>query len=86
MQTIDFKIPETGEVVRFQVEEQTSLNGYNYLLVSEDTGSEEEADAYILKETSTVDGDVVYEMVEDDVEFEALARIFSELIEDDLDY
>ena len=45
--------------------------------------SEEEesgdCEAYILKEVSTKDEEVLYQMVEDDVEFSAIAKVFSEL-------
>ena len=37
----------------------------------------------ILKEVSTDDEEVVYQMVEDDVEFSALAKIFSELTDEE---
>ena len=39
--------------------------------------------AYILKEVSTDEEEIVYQMVEDDVEFSALAKIFSELTDDE---
>jgi len=39
--------------------------------------------AYILKEVSTKDEEVLYQMVEDDVEFSAIAKVFSELTDDD---
>lgn len=79
MATIDFKDPETGKTVSFAVEEQTQLNGVNYLLVSEGE------DAYILKEISVDGEESIYEMVEDDVEFDALAKIFSELLDEETD-
>ena len=82
MQKIKFTDPETNEVVEFAVEEETTLNGIRYLLVSE--GEEDgDCEAYILKEVSTDDEEVVYQMVEDDVEFSALAKIFSELTDDE---
>lgn len=37
----------------------------------------------ILKEVSTKDEEVLYQMVEDDVEFSAIAKVFSELTDDD---
>ena len=64
------------------MEEETQLNGIRYLLVSE--GEEDgDCEAYILKEVSTDDEEVVYQMVEDDVEFSALAKIFSELTDEE---
>lgn len=82
MEKIKFTDPDTQEVVEFAVEEETQLNGTRYLLVSE--GEEDgDCEAYILKEVSTDDEEVVYQMVEDDVEFSALAKIFSELTDEE---
>lgn len=74
---------DTNEKVEFAVEEQTTLNGTNYLLVSEGEG--DEADAYIMKEIQTDGEETVYEMVEDDNEFDAIAKVFSELLDEDTD-
>ena len=63
-------------------EEETTLNGTRYLLVSEGEESGD-CEAYILKEVSTKDEEVLYQMVEDDVEFSAIAKVFSELTDDD---
>ena len=82
MEKIKFTDPDTQKVVEFAVEEETQLNGIRYLLVSE--GKEDgDCEAYILKEVSTDDEEVVYQMVEDDVEFSALAKIFSELTDEE---
>ena len=67
MQKIKFTDPQTNDVVEFAVEEETTLNGTRYLL----------------KEVSTKDEEVLYQMVEDDVEFSAIAKVFSELTDDD---
>ena len=67
MQKIKFTDPQTNDVVEFAVEEETTLNGTRY----------------ILKEVSTKDEEVLYQMVEDDVEFSAIAKVFSELTDDD---
>ena len=82
MEKIKFTDPDTQEVVEFAVEEETQLNGIRYLLVSEGEESGD-CEAYILKEVSTDDEEVVYQMVEDDVEFSALAKIFSELTDEE---
>ena len=83
MEKIIFTDPQTGEETAFAVEEETQLNGSKYLLVSD--GSEEgDSDAYILKEVRTEDEEVLYEMVEDDAEFAALAKVFSELADDEV--
>ena len=82
MEKIIFIDPQTEEEVEFAVEEETQLNGAKYLLVS-DGADEGDSDAYILKEIHTEDEEVLYEMVEDDVEFAALAKVFSELTDED---
>jgi uncharacterized protein YrzB (UPF0473 family) len=72
---------DTGEEINFYVIEQTRVNGINYILVTE--SEEDEAEAYILKDSSAEeDADAVYEFVEDDEELNRLAQIFSELIDD----
>lgn len=82
MEKITFTDSETNETVEFAVEEETQLNGIKYVLVSD--GEEDgESEAYILKEIKTEDDEIVYQMVEDEVEFLALAKIFSELTDDE---
>jgi len=73
-------IDEDGTEVTFYVEEQTRVNGCNYLLVSDSL--EEEADAYILKDLSQ-DGEeeAQYVMLEEESELEAISRIFNEMLE-----
>lgn len=74
---------DDGEEIVFSVIEQTKVNGCNYLLVTDGDLEDEEADAYILKDTaSEADAESIYEMVEDDNELEAVGRVFSELIDD----
>ena len=71
---------DEGEVL-FYVIEQTRVNGTDYLLVSD--SEEEEADCYILKDTSAPEeSEAVYEMVEDEEVLRALMKIFTELLED----
>ncbi len=84
METVKFTDPDTGEEVEFLVEDETQLNGNKYLLVSEST-EEQIFDAYILKEIKDENDEVTYQVVEDDVEFMALARIFTELSDEDTD-
>lgn len=84
MEKIMFETEEDGKV-EFFVLEETRVNGVNYLLVTEsdDEDSDEEAAAYILKDTSAAeDADAVYEMVESDDELEYVSKIFAELLED----
>lgn len=79
---ISMVIDDTNEEVEFFVVEQTRINSTNYLLVTENE-TDEEADAYILKDISAdEDTDAVYEIVEDDEELEAVSRIFSEILDD----
>ena len=82
MEKIKFTDPQTEEVVEFAVEEETQLNGIKYLLVSDgnETGGSE---AYILKELKTQDEEVLYEMVDDDTEFAAIAKVFAELADEE---
>ena len=82
MEKINFVDPQTDEVVEFAVEEETQLNGIKYLLVSDgnETGDSE---AYILKELKTQDEEVLYEMVDDDTEFAAIAKVFAELADEE---
>ena len=84
MEKITFMDPDTNEEIEFAVEEETELNGARYLLVSEGLEAGD-CDAYILKEVTTEGDEVVYQMVEDDVEFSALAKVFSELTDEDTD-
>ena len=84
MEKVKFTDPDTQEVVEFVVEEETQLNGNKYLLVSETT-EEQIFDAYILKEIKDENDEVTYQVVEDEVEFMALARIFTELSDEDTD-
>ncbi|MBS6194760.1 MAG: DUF1292 domain-containing protein [Clostridiales bacterium] len=72
---------ETGEEVEFYVEEQTRVNGMNYILVTD--SMDEEADAYILKDLSSdTDLEAEYVMVEDDVELEAISKVFAQMMDD----
>ncbi len=84
MEKVTFTDPETQETVEFTVEEETQLNGVKYLLVSEEA-DEDTVYAYILKEIVDQNEEVLYEMVEDDVEFMAIAKVFNELTDEDTD-
>ncbi len=80
MEKLRFEL-EDGTAVDFFVEEQTKVNGVNYLLVTD--SQEDEADAYILKDISEEKDQVAnYVMVEDDVELAALSKVFQEMLED----
>lgn len=80
MEKITF-CPEDGEAVDFYVLEQTRLGGINYILVTD--SEEEEAEALILKDVSAPqDTESVYEIVDDDEELDAVAAIFSSMLDD----
>lgn len=77
-------VTDDNDNVDLYIIEETRANGINYLLVS-DSDDEEDVDAqcYILKDTSAAeDEEAVYEFVEDDTEFDAISRIFAELMDD----
>ena len=74
-------LEEDGTDTEFYVEEQTRMNGCNYLLVTESL--DDEACAYILKDLSEdTDQDSRYVMVEDDLELETISRLFADMLED----
>lgn len=74
--------PDGGEAVEFYVLEQTRLGGRDYILVTEDADAEE-GEALILKDVSLPEEkEAVYEIVEEEHELEAVAEIFSDLLED----
>lgn len=75
---------EDGENVDFYILEQTMLGGINYILVTDDTESEE-GTFLILKEVKDKKSEeefVSYEIVEDDNELNAVVKVFDELLED----
>ncbi|SEK31369.1 MULTISPECIES: DUF1292 domain-containing protein [Pseudobutyrivibrio] len=74
-----------GEDLPVYVIEETQLSGVKYLLVCDSQDENEDADAFILKEVSEDNGEVIYDVVEDDVEFDAVAKLFEELVGDDAD-
>lgn len=80
METITLNAPDTGEEIELYILEQTCINGVNYLLATEE--ETEDSEAWILKEIRTEENDLIYEFVEDDVEFDAIARVFEEMLED----
>ena len=60
--------------------EQTCNSRTTYLLAAEE--EEEDSVAYILKEVQTENEDVIYAMVEDDVELNAISKVFAEMLDD----
>ena len=81
MEKIKFMSEEMQEEVDFFVLEQTKVNGISYILVTD--SEEDDAECLILKDTSEENApESVYEIVDDDVELTAIAKVFEELLED----
>lgn len=72
---------QDNEQIEFYVLEQTMINGVNYILVA-DSVEDEEANALILKESANDADDLVYDVVEDDSELQAISKVFIEMLED----
>ena len=71
----------TEEQVFFYVLDQTRISGINYLLVT-DT-EEGDADALILKDVAPAEEkESIYEIVSDETELMAVAKVFEEIMED----
>lgn len=76
-------VSEYGDKIELYVLEETRISGINYILVTESDDENEDAEVYILKDTSkSTEADAIYEFVEDDSELDAVAKVFSELLED----
>ncbi len=76
-------VDEDGNEIEMYIIEETRINNVNYLLVTDDEGDSEEAEAYILKDISNdEDEEAVYEIVDDESEVDYIGRVFSELLED----
>ena len=76
-------VDEEGTELEFSVIEQTRVNNTDYLLVTDSEDDEEEINAFIVKDLSEPeDEDALYEIVEDDDEFESVAKIFDALVGD----
>ena len=75
---------EDGEQIELYVLEETKIEGKTYLLVAE--SEDDEAEAYILRDDSSEnDTEAMHEFVDDENELDALAKVFSELIDEDTD-
>lgn len=72
---------QDNEQIEFYVLEQTMINGVNYILVA-DSVEEEEANALILRESANEADDVLYDVVEDDNELQAISKVFIEMLDD----
>ncbi len=81
MDKIKFFDEDSNSEIEFFVLEQTTINGNNYILVTEE--EEGDCDCFILKEVSNTDGEVRYEDISDDNELEAIGKVFAELLEEE---
>lgn len=82
--SIIFKTDDGQDVTMYVIEE-AKLNGNTYLLVSE-SEDDDEAVGYIMKQTEvSAAGEVSYVMVEDDNEIDAVAGLFEELLDGEVD-
>lgn len=84
LRTVPFTT-EDGEEIDMYVLEETTLQGVHYILVTEDLSDDsEEAVVTIMKEEKQQDKDefAVYNIVENEDELQAVAKIFAELMED----
>ncbi len=81
MEKIKFMFDDGAESVEFFVLEETKINGVSYILVTDSEA--EDSECMILKDTSMAqDKESLYEIVEDDMELEAVSKVFGELLED----
>ena len=75
-------VDEDGTSVEFYVEEQTRINGRSYLLVTDAADDSDEPEAYILKDMSQETAqEAEYVIVDDEVELEAVSRVFEQMLE-----
>ena len=80
MEKITFTLAD-NQMVEFYVLEQTVLGGISYILVTD--SEDDEAEALILKDLSKPGEDeALYEIVDDDDELNAVARVFQEMLDD----
>mgnify|MGYP004574502479 CR=1 FL=1 len=81
-------VTEDGEEVEFYVLEQTTLNGFHYLLVEDGSADSEDEDVvvYIMKrvvdDSENEEEMAAYEMVEDEEELISVSKVFEQLMED----
>lgn len=84
---ISFYDEEQDGFAEFFVMERTKLNGAEYLLATQELN--QDSDGYIFKvvaEHTEEDAEITMELelVEDDMELEAVGKVFAELLSDDL--
>ncbi len=72
---------EDGEETELYVIEQTQIAGNTYLLAVEDEDSEE-SDMWIFKQSGTKEDELFYDIIEDDTELQAVAKVFEAMLDD----
>lgn len=80
LEKITFYDTKTNEADDLYVIEETVLRGIKYLLVAEEDA--DESNSYIFKEIKEDDDNKIYEPVVDDDEYEALVKVFEQLLID----
>jgi uncharacterized protein YrzB (UPF0473 family) len=75
-------VTEDGEEVEFYVLEQTTLNGFHYLLVEDGSADPEEEDVVVYIMKGAAGSEAAYEMVEDEEELISVSKVFEQLMED----
>ncbi len=78
--TITFTDAQSGQTEELYVLEETILAGRKYLLLTDIP--EGDADAFIFREDSEEEDAVTYCPVEDEDEYQAIAKLFEELMDD----
>ena len=80
-------LDEDGESIDFAVLDEASYNGTDYLLVLEEESiDDDDAEASIIKAIKTEGDDVIYEFIDDDEEFNAVAGLFQDNDDYDLEF
>ena len=83
MEKIKF-MTEDGQTEEFFVEEQTTLGGVTYLLVSD--SQDEVANVYIMKDISEkTDETACFVFLEDETEIDAVGKVFQEMLDGEVD-
>lgn len=81
MEKVSFFLKDSERSEDFFVLEQTRVGGVNYILVT-DT-EEGDGEAMILKDLSESESvESLYEVVSEDTELAAIAKVFEEILED----
>lgn len=82
MATLNVRL-DNGEEVPAYILEQTVITGITYVLVTDQEDEDEDGNAFILKDVSAPeDEEACYVEVEDDTEYQAVARVFAEMMEE----